>query len=179
MTLGLKLVTRVAVFSALVYVLSWMTAHLANVSFMFFVVFSAGFIWGGLSGAMVGIIGMGLWTMFNPFGPAHLYVMLAQVVGASFSGWIGALFRRLDWNGYGRFRLAVSLVVASVICTVLYYFLVNTVDAWLFGPFWPRFITSGLFSLISVGSNALIFPLLFGVTRYLYIRESGLRWQSV
>ena len=173
MTIGLKLLTRVALFSALVYVFMWLTSSLPNVNLVLFIVFSAGFVWGAAAGALVGIIGMGLSTVFNPYGPAQFYVMLAQVFGAALSGVVGAGFRRLGWQEMGRTRLAAILIGAAAVCTALYFIPVNLVDAWLIGPFLPRLATGFLWSLLSLGSNILIFPLLFVVTRRLYSKECG------
>ena len=89
MSTGVRLFTRIALFSALVYVFSWATSYLPNVSFAFFIVFTTGFLWGKLPGMLVGIIGMGLTTVFNPFGPAHPYMMIAQVLGMTVSGIAG------------------------------------------------------------------------------------------
>jgi hypothetical protein len=168
MTSGLRLLARIALFSALVYVLSWATSYLPNVSLAFFVIFSAGFLWGCVPGLLVGIIGMGIFTTFNPYGPAHPYLMAAQMIGAGLSGLVGATFVRIGWPGYRSWLLYVVLALAGAVCTVLYYIPVNLVDAWLIGPFWPRLVTAWLWTLISLGSNIFIFPLLFGVTRYLY-----------
>jgi hypothetical protein len=173
MIVGLRLFTRIALFSALVYVFCWATSYLPNVNLVFFIVFSTGFLWGCLPGVLVGIIGMGLSSTFNPYGPAHPYLMLAQMNGIAFSGVIGGIFARTAWSEYNRWVLSGALALASVVCTVFYYVPVNTIDAWLVGPFWPKFYTGWAWSLISLGTNVFIFPLLFGVTRYLYDRESG------
>ncbi|MEA2030198.1 MAG: hypothetical protein U9N55_01190 [candidate division Zixibacteria bacterium] len=165
------LVTRIALFSALVYVLSWGTSYLPNVNFIFFIVFSAGFLWGIVPGALVGMIGMGLWTVFNPYGPAVAPVMVAQIIGVGGSGLVGAIFQKGHWQHWHRFRLMVGLCCAAFMCTLLYYLPVNIVDAWMFGPFYERFVGGMLFAGISLGSNFVIFPLLFTVTRHLYARE--------
>lgn len=178
MSAGLKLLTRIALFSALVYVLTWVTSALPNVSFVFFIVFTAGFVWGAVPGLLVGIIGMGLASAFNPYGPASPYVMVAQMAGVSVSGVVGATFARTGWAKRGRVTLRVWLAVTGVVCTILFYVPVNAVDAWLFQPFWPRFIAGAGWSLISVASNMIIFPLLFDVARYLYERESGIQWRN-
>ncbi len=172
MMTGVRLFTRIALFSALIYVLSWATSYLPNVSLAFFIAFSAGFLWGILPGATVGIIGMGLFTAFNPYGPAHPYLMITQMGGMACCGVMGGLFSHSAWPGSHRRTLALALALNGLVCTVLYFLPVNLVDAWLFGPFWPRFVTSWTWSLISVGANILVFPLLFGVTRHLYDRES-------
>ncbi len=169
------MIARVALFAALVYVLSWGTSYLPNINFIFFIVFSAGFLWGIGPGVLVGAVGMVLWTLFNPYGPAALPVMIAQVVGASLSGLVGGLFRKTDWSRYTRYRLTMNLLVAATACTVLFYLPVNAADAWVFGPFWPRFIGGMIWAAISLAANIVIFPLLFGATRYLYDRGWALQ----
>jgi len=173
MTRGLKLLTRVALFSALVYVFTWLTASLPNISLTLFIIFMAGFVWGSVAGSLVGIIGMGLSSAFNPYGPAHLYVMLAQMIGAALSGVVGGAFASGGWRQTGRKKLTLSLALIGGGCTILYFLPVNVIDAWLIGPFWARLTGGSLWSLVSVGSNVLIFPLLFGVARHLYVRENG------
>lgn len=165
------LISRIAVFSALIYVVSWGTVYLPNVNLVFFLVFSAGFLWGPLPGAMTGLIGMGLWSNLHPFGPALIPIMIFQTLGAGASGLVGAAFRKSRWNSLGRAALTTRLVLLSFVCTALFFVPVSAVDAWLFGPFWPRFLIGLAWSLVSLVSNALIFPLLFPVTMQLYNRE--------
>jgi len=167
------LVARIALFSALVYVLSWGTSYLPNVNFIFFIVFSAGFLWGAVPGILVGLIGMGLWTAFNPYGPAPAPIMMAQVIGAAGSGLVGAVFRRSNWQRSQAPALAGRLILSAFLCTVFFYLPVNMVDAMLFQPFWPRFVGGALWAAISLGFNVLIFPLLFRAARRLYVRESA------
>jgi hypothetical protein len=171
---GPRLLTRIGLFSALVYVLSWGTTFLPNVNLIFFVVFTAGMLWGLVPGILVGVVGMGLWTTFNPFGPALLPIMLAQVLGAAASGTVGALFARHQLVGKSGAVLLASLLTAATLCTALFFIPLSLVDAWLFQPFWPRFVGGLLWALISLGSNLLIFPLLFPAARHLYLKECAL-----
>jgi hypothetical protein len=168
-----QLVARIALFSALIYVLSWGTAYLPNFNFIFFVVFSAGFLWGLIPGILVGAVGMGLWTLFNPFGPAPVPIMIAQIVGASGSGVVGALFRMGSWQRRSRWTLTFHLMISALLCTLLFYMPVNAMDAALFQPFWPRFLAGAVWAAISCAFNLITFPLLFTATRYLYLRESA------
>ncbi len=167
-----RLISRIAIFSALVYVLSWATAFMPNVNLIFFVVFTAGFLWGPAAGVLTGLVGMGLWTNLNPFGPALPPIMVVQCFGAALSGLVGAAFQRSRWREIkpGGRRITL-LVLLSGVCTVLFFVPVSAVDAWLFQPFWPRFITGLTWAISSLVSNALIFPLLFPVTLQLYRRE--------
>ena len=173
-----RLITRIALFAALIYVLSWGTSYLPNVNLIFFVVFLAGFVWGAGAGFLVGLIGMGLWSAFNPYGPADFTIMLAQMLGMALNGPIGYFFRKTNWRKQGRWALAANLVLSAMVGTLLFYVPVNFVDAWVYQPFWPRFITGMAWSLISLTANIIIFPLLFSVARYLYDRESTLSWRS-
>ena len=168
----LRLITRIALFSALIYVLSWGTSYFPNLNFIFFIVFVAGFLWGVVPGMLVGLIGMGLWTAFNPYGMAVPPIMLAQMLGASAGGVVGAWLRCTDWQRWSSARRIVILVLSSIACTLLFYIPVNFVDAWVFQPFWPRFVAGMLWTVISLGFNAVIFPLLFKVAVRLYVREN-------
>lgn len=164
----LRMIARVGLFSALVYVLSWATAYLPNVNFIFFIVFVSGYLWGAWPGFLVGFIGMGLWTGFNPFGPAALPIMAVQMIGAGLSGVLGRSFR-LFFKDVSMTKLQLgALVLAAILCTLIFYAPVIIVDAWLFQPFWPRLISGLPWVAISVGSNILIFPLLFGRIVKLY-----------
>ncbi|MBN1212996.1 MAG: ECF transporter S component [candidate division Zixibacteria bacterium] len=176
MSVNLRLITRIALFAALIYVLSWGTSYFPNVNLVFFIVFTAGFLWGAVAGILVGAVGMGLWTTFNPYGPAAFSIMLAQVGGITLSGLTGFFFRKSRWSERNKKTLITSLVLVAVVCTCLFYLPVNVIDAWIYQPFWPRFITGMLWSLVSVAANMIIFPLLFPVTRYLYDRERISSW---
>ena len=175
---GSRLLTRIALFAALIYVLSWGTSYLPNVNLIFFVVFMAGFVWGAGAGFLVGLLGMGLWSAFNPYGPADFAIMLAQMFGMALNGPVGYFFGKTNWRKRSRWSLAAGLVLAAVVGTLLFYIPVNFADAWIYQPFWPRFITGMVWSLISLAANILIYPLLFSVARYLYDRESKLSWRS-
>lgn len=174
MTGNARLIARIALFSALIYVLSWGLTAIPNVKITFFIIFSAGFLWGLTPGVLVGLIGMGLWTWFNPFGPAPLPVTAAQVLGAMLCGVVGFLFRgvlnpkRLRWDSY------FYLISAGAICTLIFFIPVSAVDAWLFQPFRERFIAGMIFSADSLVANIIIFPLLFRVLQPFYVRECKL-----
>ncbi len=165
------LIARVALLSAMVYVLSYGTSWLTNVNLIFFIVFTAGLIYGLTTGMLVGLIGMSLWTLFNPYGPALIPIMIAQVTGASLSGVVGYVYRRAELFDLRRSKRMLYLFSSAVICTLLYYIPVSIVDAWLFGPFVERFLGGLIWSMISLVSNLIIFPLLFPVTQRLYMRE--------
>ena len=157
----LRLIPRIGLFAALIYVLSWATAMLPNVNLIFFIVFLAGFMWGTLPGMLVGAFGMGLSTFFSPFGPAALPIMITQIAGASLSGLFGSIYFSMYGNEISTLKLYLIIPFFSIICTLGFFIPVNIVDSWLFQPFWERLYISSIWSLISVGSNILLFTLLF------------------
>ena len=171
MTTRVRMIPRVALLAAMIYVLSWATSYFPNVNLAFFIAFSAGYVWGAWPGMAVGALGMWLWTSFNPLGPAMPLVAVAQVVGLGLCGMLGFLFRAvLGDGGVGMIR-TMLLLLAALLCTLVFYIPVSVVDAWVIQPFWPRLWGGLAFSLISLVANLLIFPFLFGVTRRICERQ--------
>jgi uncharacterized membrane protein len=164
-------ITRVAIFAALVFIFSYFSAFLYNVNPAFFIVFTAGYLWGLSSGAAVGLIGFFLWSSFNPMGPAPLPILISQMIGILPSAVIGSLMRRflnLDkWN----LASAISLIFAGLLTGLLYHIPVDIVDAFLYQPFWPRLIGGLVFSLITILSNCIIFPMLYPALAFLAQKE--------
>lgn len=174
MTRRVRLIARIALFSALIYVLSWVTSSLPNVNAAFLIAFSAGYIWGAWPGIAVGAVGMWLWTSFNPLGPAAPPIAGAQIIGLAACGLVGRLFRPLMSLHQPMAGRNAFLLLAAAACTLIYYLPVSVVDAWVFQPFWPRLIGSLGFAGISLIANLIIFPLLFGAVRRICERESAL-----
>jgi uncharacterized membrane protein len=164
-------IARVAVFSALVYIVSWATGFLPNITLGFFVVFSAGYLWGSAAGVVTGAVGFGLWSAFNPYGPAPLPVMAAQALGGALVGLVGQAANRMHLGSRtGPWRVAL-LALIGAFCTLAFYLPVTLVDAWLFQPFEVRMATGLGWALWPLAANLLIFPLLFGATAALYARD--------
>lgn len=164
-------IARVAVFSALVYTVSWATGFLPNITLGFFIVFSAGYLWGAAAGVVTGAIGFGLWSAFNPYGPAPLPVMAAQAFGGAMVGLIGEVSSHLNLDSRSGGWRVVLLALTGAVATAVFYLPVVLVDAWLFQPFEARLIAGFGWSIWPVAANAVIFPLLFGATAALYARE--------
>ena len=172
MTGSPRLVARVALFTALIYVLSWGTTFLPNINLIFFLVFSAGYCWGLMPGILTGIIGMGLWTFFNPFGPAPLPVAMAQIAGTALCGLLGFLFKNLIKVDKLNFRSYTILAACGLLCSSLFFVGVSAVDAIMFQPFRPRFVAGISFAAYAILANGIIFPLLFRLLRLFYLREN-------
>jgi len=171
---GLKILTRVAVFAALVFVFSYFSMFLYNINPAFFIVFSAGFLWGVWPGVGVGVIGFFLWSNFNPMGPAPFPLLISQLIGISFSAPIGAVVGRIMIPKSISFKSVVILSISGLLTGLLYHVVVDTIDALLYQPFWPRLIGGMLFSLITIVSNSILFPILCPVLVFLYKKEKGI-----
>lgn len=155
----IKTIARVAIFAALVFVFSYFSVMIPNVNPSFFIVFAAAFIWGLWIGLGAGIIGFFLWSNFNPLGPAPFPIMLSQLVGISFTAVVGALAAKvINWST-GGIKMTIILGLSGFISGLLYCAVVGVVDAYVFQPFWPRLIGGMLFSLITIVSNIIIFPI--------------------
>ncbi|MBI5265850.1 MAG: ECF transporter S component [candidate division Zixibacteria bacterium] len=168
-----RLIARIALFAALVYVCSWMLAMIPNVKVTFFIIFTAGFVWGAPAGMLVGAVGTGLWSLFNPYGPVAIPILVAQVAGSALCGLVGTIFRSTGLYDGSTLFVRTALIICGLLCTLAYYLPVSAVDAWVFQPFRERLLAGIPWVGIALASNAIIFPLLFGVARLLYDRENA------
>ncbi|SYZ73112.1 membrane hypothetical protein [Candidatus Zixiibacteriota bacterium] len=167
----LQMTTRVAIFAALVFIFSYVSVFIANVNPAFFIVFAAGFIWGAGPGIGVGVIGFFLWSLFNPFGPVVFPLLISQLLGISFSAIIGAVVGKVITPDKFTAKISLWLITAGFLSGLFYHIFVDVVDAWMYQPFWPRLIGGAVFSLITIISNCIIFPLFYPALAYLYARE--------
>jgi len=158
-----KFVARVAIFSALAYVLALLSLYIPNVSLSFIAVFACGALYGPKTGLSAGALGMFLWSVFNPYGMAVFPVTLAQIIGMIIVGALGgliaslALMKKILPLGFWIFGLM------GLVSGLVYQLLVSGVNAWLFGPFWQSLEAGLAFSLLTIVSNAIIFPACYPV----------------
>ncbi len=171
MNSSLRIIARVAVFAALVFIFSYLSVFLSNVNPAFFIVFAAGFLWGIWPGIGVGVIGFFLWSNFNPMGPAPAPLLISQLIGISFSALIGVLASQTLTPESRNIKSALIMVLSGLLTGLFYHMIVDVVDAWLYQPFWPRLIGGTVFSLITIISNCIIFPMFYPALVYLYHRE--------
>ena len=172
MNRNLRIITRIAVFAALVFILSYFSVFLYNINLGFFIIFSAGFLWGIWPGVAVGAIGFFLWSNFNPYGPVPIPLLLSQLIGVSITAAVGFIASQYIAPDSGKKRTILLLVFSGFMCGLLYHLIVDIVDAWLYQPFWPRLIGGLIFSLITIISNSIIFPLFYPALAYMRSREA-------
>ena len=173
MNYGLRIITRIAVFASLVFIFSYFSMFLYNINLGFFVIFVSGFLWGLWPGVGVGVIGYFLWSSFNPFGPVPIPLLLSQLAGVSLIAMIGVIasgmFKPDTWNRKG----LIILIISGFLSGLFYHLPVDIVDALLYQPFWPRLIGGLIFSLITIVSCSIIFPLFYPALAFLYGKEKN------
>ncbi|MFH2036070.1 MAG: hypothetical protein ABIJ45_06670 [Candidatus Zixiibacteriota bacterium] len=169
----IKIIARVAVFAALVFIFSYFSMFISGFNLSFFIVFASAFVWGLYPGLAVGVVGFFLWSNFNPFGPAPLPLLISQLIGISMTAVIGKVCSKIiTLNNYNP-KVIVVLSLAGLFSGLTYHLIVDIVDAWLYQPFIPRLMAGLFFSLITIVSNAIIFPLLYPALRFLGRNETG------
>lgn len=165
-----RFAARVAIFSALAYVLALVSVYIPNVSLMFIAIFASGAVFGSKCGVGAGGLGMFLWTVFNPFGMAAAPIMLAQIVGMMMVGALGGLvavspvMRTIAPRGFWLFG------VMGLLAGFVYQLIVSGVNAWLFGPFRESLQAGLVFALLTILSNAVIFPAAYPIIVKLAVR---------
>jgi hypothetical protein len=169
-----KFAARVALFSALAYVAALVSIYIPNVSLSFIVIFVSGVLFGFKVGLAVGGLGEFLWTMFNPLGMAPIPLICAQVTAMILVGGLGALAlgrsystrtTKLGFAWYAFYGLAAGLI---------FQIIVNAVDTLLYGRSWKYFAAGLVFSLATIISNAVLFPLFYPVVVRLTARAGRL-----
>ena len=133
--------------------------------------FSAGVLLGARDGALVGAVTMAIFTLLNPYGPAHPVIMAAQVLGMVISGLAGALFAAVGLPARPAPARAMVLVAVAVAVTALYDLLTNAATGVVFGQIRYWLLAGIPFSLWHIGYNVALFagigtPLTAVLARY-------------
>lgn len=156
-----------AIFAALCYITMLPLIGFYNVFLTLFICFTAGLLLGAGWGFLTGVIGMFICSYFNPLGAALPPIMLAQMIGAGFSGWLGSVAGNRLLGIRSAVLQYVLMGVLGFFSALVYHLLVDLVDAWLWGPFWVRFQLGLLSSLMTIVSNTIIFVVLYPVLKIL------------
>ncbi|HET9952846.1 MAG TPA: hypothetical protein VFS09_13740 [Candidatus Eisenbacteria bacterium] len=129
--------------------------------FLFFVeLFSAATV---LSGTLVGVI-WGAWvggaarlvfSVANPYGPPHPWVLAAQVLGGAALGATGGALRHELARGGARASTAWLLV--GLLGTIAYDAVTNAAQGMVFGSIPATFALGAVPALQHVSSNAILF----------------------
>ena len=151
---------KMGIFVALAIALKLPILQIPNVEFFTFVVFSSGYLLGILAGGVVGGLSILIYTVFNPYGFPPLPIALAQVFSMIFIGISGGLIFKAGLVILVKLTNLILMSLVGVVLTLVYDVLTNLAVAYVVGQFIPVMIAAIPFSLIHIGSNALIFVVL-------------------
>lgn len=128
-----------------------------NFEVLTLVAFGSGVLLGAADGTMVGALTMLVYSLLNPYGPAHPLVTLAQVVGVAPAGAVGGGFARLRFPSRPAAVRAGILALCAVILTVFFDLVTNLASGVVFGQ--PRLVLLQAipYALWHTGTNLALF----------------------
>jgi hypothetical protein len=146
-------------------------AKLLLFPYLFFVelfsvaVFLSGILVGPLWGAWVGAVARLAFSVANPYGPPHPWVLAAQVAGAAWIGAVGGLaagwlLGRNGRAGAGPRTRAAVLLGSALACTLVYDLVTNVAQGIVFGSIPAALALALVPSLQHLASNLAIFAVI-------------------
>ena len=143
-------------------------AKLLLFPYLFFVelfsvaVFLSGILVGPVWGAWVGAVAQLAFSLGNPYGPPHPWVLPAQVVGAAWTGAVGGiagtwLLDRPGRAGAGPRARKLILLASALACTLVYDLVTNIAQGLVFGSIPAALALAVVPSLQHLASNLAIF----------------------
>jgi hypothetical protein len=123
-------------------------------------IFGAGVLLGARDGALVGVLTMLVYSLLNPYGPAHPLVTVAQLVGQAPAGLAGGAFAALGLHTRSVTVRGAVLAVVALVLTVWFDLMTNVATGLLLGQMRVVLLQGIPFALWHTGSNVLLFALL-------------------
>ena len=123
-------------------------------------IFGAGVLLGARDGALVGGLTMLVYSLLNPYGPAHPLVTVAQLLGQIPAGFAGGFFAMLGLQGRPVVVRAVALAGLALVLTFWFDLVTNVATGLVFGQMRVVLLQGIPFALWHTGSNVLLFVLL-------------------
>ncbi len=155
----LKKTTQLGAFTALAVTMGYLFSVVPNVEMVTATIFIAGFIMGPWEGLAVGIVAEGLYSLFNPYGPAAPPLFIAQVVSMAITGFVGGHFgkHRSGLTPWAPVYLALAGLGLSLLFAVLTTLSFMPLAGLSFHQLTGSFIYGIGFYLTHILSNTLIF----------------------
>jgi hypothetical protein len=165
-------------------------AKLILFPYLFFVeIFSvAVFLSGALSGVVwgiwIGAVARLLFSVGNPYGPPHPWVLAAQVIGGGAIGAVGGfsgrwLLPRTGHEGPGPKLRTAILLAAGLVATLAYDLVTNVAQGIVFGSIPVTLAVAAPPTLQHVASNLAIFAVLGNVAIPWLSRHPAVRGRAV
>jgi len=145
--------------------------------FLFFVeLFSAatvlsGALTGVVWGAWIGAVARLVFSVANPYGPPHPWVLAAQILGGAMLGAIGGLLRGPLARSGG--ASAFLWLLVGVLGTLAYDLLTNVAQGFVFGSIPATFALGAIPALQHVASNGVIFFIVGRLAAPWLARQAG------
>jgi hypothetical protein len=98
-----------------------------------------------------------VYTLLNPYGPAHPVVMLSQVLGTAVAGVAGGWYARVGLAARSVRVRAGTLAIVALIVTAVFDLVTNVATGLVFGQMKTWLIAGIPFSLWHIGYNVLLF----------------------
>ncbi len=150
------------ILTALAVASGYAFAAIPNVKPISLVFFLAGACAGLSGGLLVSVLGMGIYSVANPWGPAPPVVIVAKIAGAALFGAAGALIGPRAARGRSALLVAVLLAAIAAALTLAYGVLVDLATAVAVGmgrhPI-PTLVAGLPFNVAHIVSNVAIFAL--------------------
>ena len=115
-----KKLVLAAMLSALSVAIGFAFIAVPNVEFFTATVFIAGAVLGPVYGMAVGGIAEFIYSAFNPLGAAAPPLLVAQVIGMAFSGFMGGMIRSGIWLDRKSFTKIVSFAATGFMITLIF-----------------------------------------------------------
>ncbi|HKQ59252.1 MAG TPA: hypothetical protein VJY35_15425, partial [Candidatus Eisenbacteria bacterium] len=128
-----------------------------NFEVLTLVVFCSGVLLGARDGALVGTLTMLVFSLLNPYGPAHPVITAAQVAGNALSGVAGAVFARLGGAAQPTAKRAILLALCAVLLTAFYDLVTNVATGLVYGQMRVWLVGGIPFALWHIGYNVALF----------------------
>ena len=150
--------SMIAVLTAACIASNYMLIGVVNVKFMDLIVFVAGFTFGPLTGASVGVLTWLIYGTLNPYG-FSLPILVATSLGESLYGVVGGLLGGRSRNIMGGgFSTNVKFAIIGFLLTFIYDIVTNVVSAISVGiPLTAAMVTGIPFAIAHEVSNAAFF----------------------
>jgi hypothetical protein len=144
-----------------------------NFEVLTLVVFCSGVLLGARDGGLVGGLTMLVYSLMNPYGPAHPVVTAAQVTGNALTGVAGAAFAGLGFAARPPAVRAAALVVFGIVVTASYDLLTNVATGLVFGQMHAWLLGGIPFALWHIASNIALFAALGTPLVAVFARYAG------
>lgn len=155
-------VALIGVFSALAYAGGILFSYIPNIEVITAIIFLSGLILGSKNGMLVGAIAQTLYSTLNPYGPAALPLLIAQVLNRILVGYVGGRFRVLVQNKRA-YWTAFYFGLAGLLLTWLYdlmtYLAIAIQSGYSMQEMKVAFVLGILWYLVHGGGNLVIFAI--------------------